>query len=177
MSQSNLYRQESESISEKFSEELQSTKKKVHKHHFENSLSTPSRSTKKVRKGGIHWDDKVIEEHNQFRGTRMQIKEPKTPFCRDLYCDSMEDDSSVCSDTFNEPPGEYRASTPADISTKKYSFYTQYYNSDSSQDSQCFESSDASSNEILLSTTNQLYFNECPLLKGCKSNIFSHDNL
>jgi hypothetical protein len=39
-----------------------------------------------MKKSGIRWDDKVIEEHDQFRGTRMRIKEPKTPFCRDLYC-------------------------------------------------------------------------------------------
>jgi hypothetical protein len=83
----------------------------------------------------------------------------------------MEDDSSdslASSNAFDEPPCEYNASTPADVPSKKYSFYTQFFSSDSSQDSQRFESSDASSNEILLSANNQVYFKECPLLQGCK---------
>ena len=41
----------------------------------------------------LKWDEKAIEEHDQLRGTRMKIDEPKTPFAQ--YDSGAESDSSA----------------------------------------------------------------------------------
>lgn len=52
----------------------------------------PETSSKPKKDKHLKWDEEVIEEHDQLRGTRMKIEEPNTPFHN--YDSGAESDSS-----------------------------------------------------------------------------------
>ena len=47
--------------------------------HYQSGGSIDAQAEKKKKKI-LSWDEHAIEEHDQLRGTRMKIDEPKTPF-------------------------------------------------------------------------------------------------
>jgi protein phosphatase inhibitor 2 len=59
------------------------------------------REKKKNRDKQLKWDEAAIDEHNELRGTRMNIDEPKTPY---IYYDSgaESDDSRRMKSPANE---------------------------------------------------------------------------
>lgn len=57
----------------------------------------------------LKWDEKAIEEHDQLRGTRMKIDEPKTPFTQ--YDSGAESDSSAR----QKSPGHQRVTLSWDV--------------------------------------------------------------
>ena len=48
--------------------------------HPHYQVSTNKNKNERKKKKVLSWDEHAIEEHDQLRGTRMKIDEPKTPF-------------------------------------------------------------------------------------------------
>lgn len=61
----------------------------------EKSVKPALKKSPHGHKKGVHlkWDEEVIEEHNELRGTRMKIEEPNTPYHN--YDSGAESESSV----------------------------------------------------------------------------------
>mmetsp|Transcript_25615 Transcript_25615/g.46249 ORF Transcript_25615/g.46249 Transcript_25615/m.46249 type:complete len:180 (-) Transcript_25615:91-630(-) len=58
------------------------------KHHVDGKEGRPKKELK--------WDEEIIEEHDQLRGTRMKIEEPNTPYTHyDSHSDGNESDGSM----------------------------------------------------------------------------------
>lgn len=69
----------------------------------------------------IKWDEQAISEHDKTRGTRMKIKEPKTPY--NYY---NEDDDPDLVDVSKAIPKLEEIKTKQDFQEKRKHHYNEY---------------------------------------------------
>eukprot|EP01138_Halocafeteria_seosinensis_P001243 gb/GECG01001273.1/.p1 GENE.gb/GECG01001273.1/~~gb/GECG01001273.1/.p1 ORF type:complete len:253 (+),score=53.54 gb/GECG01001273.1/:1-759(+) len=74
---------------------------------FQGSYQSTGNERRKRKTRGIQWDENTLAEHDKERGTRMRIREPKTPFeGRRNSVDSMDStDGNSCSDEWDHAIG------------------------------------------------------------------------